>query len=42
MQHVRGRTRINTEPLDARELDWAEARAWDGVAEFYKTLHQGA
>jgi len=37
------RIRINTDPLDPRELRWDEARAWDEVAEFYESeLRSGA
>lgn len=30
------RVRINTDPIDAADLGWDEAGAWDAVAEFYE------
>jgi nucleoside-diphosphate-sugar epimerase len=32
------RVRVNTDFLDVRELGWDEAAAWDGMAEYYRTL----
>ena len=32
------RVRINTDPVDGNALGWDEARAWDEIAGFYKTL----
>jgi len=32
------RVRINTDPADAYVVGWDEAQAWDGVAEYYKSL----
>ncbi|MGH7864641.1 MAG: NAD-dependent epimerase/dehydratase family protein, partial [Candidatus Binataceae bacterium] len=32
------RVRINTDLIDGRTLDWDEARAWDEIAEYYKSL----
>jgi nucleoside-diphosphate-sugar epimerase len=29
--------RVNTEPLDGNSLDWSERKAWDGLAEFYRS-----
>jgi UDP-glucose 4-epimerase len=31
------RVRINTDLIDGRTLDWDEARAWDEIAEYYKS-----
>jgi UDP-glucose 4-epimerase len=30
------RVRINTDPLDAAELGWSEAEAWDAMAAYYR------
>ena len=32
------RVRINTDPVNAQTIDWDEARAWDELAEYYKSL----
>jgi nucleoside-diphosphate-sugar epimerase len=32
------RTRVNTDPCDAKLLNWNEASAWDDVAEYYAML----
>jgi UDP-glucose 4-epimerase len=34
------RVRINTDLIDGRALGWDETKAWDGIAEYYKALHQ--
>ncbi len=31
--------RINTEPCDHARLGWREADAWDGLADYYRTVH---
>jgi UDP-glucose 4-epimerase len=31
------RVRINTDLVDGQALDWVEARAWDDIAEYYKS-----
>jgi UDP-glucose 4-epimerase len=33
------RIRINTDPVDADRLGWDEARAWDEIADYYRSLH---
>lgn len=30
--------RINSHVIDVKALGWSEADAWDGVAEYYKSL----
>jgi UDP-glucose 4-epimerase len=29
--------RINTNPIDAEALGWSESRAWDGIADYYRS-----
>lgn len=36
------RIRINTDPVDGHTLGWNESRAWDEMAQYYKSGHQPA
>jgi nucleoside-diphosphate-sugar epimerase len=31
--------RTNTDPVDGACLGWSESEAWDGIADYYRTLH---
>jgi UDP-glucose 4-epimerase len=37
-EFVEPRVRINTDSLDTKKLNWAEAKAWDDVATYYARL----
>jgi nucleoside-diphosphate-sugar epimerase len=37
-EFVEPRVRLNTEPLDAGELEWSETEAWDELARYYEGL----
>ena len=37
-EFVEPRVRLNTEPLDASDLGWDEAQAWDELARYYAEL----
>ncbi len=36
------RVRINTDPIDSQSLDWNEAEAWDGIADYYRQFRPGS
>ena len=36
------RVRINTDPIDSQSLDWNEAEAWDGIADYYRQSRPGS
>ncbi len=38
IEFMEPRVRINTDPLDAADLNWCESESWDAIAEFYERI----